>query len=104
MNVLPRHPRDLQPRLRIRDPFIDLCKVLNSRIIEIGSGIASPRKVRRVNVREGERLGVPSSEADVESAYASVGIVDDDHFLAKESILIVNFASGGIKGGKAAHW
>ena len=95
MNVLPRHPRNLQPRLRIRDPFIDLCKVLNSRIIEIGSGIASPRKVRRVNVREGERLGVPSSEADVESTDTSVGVVDNDYLLAKESNLRVNFASEG---------
>ena len=53
-----------------------------------------------MNVREGERLGIPSSEADVESADTSVGVVDDDYFFAKESKLRVNFALGGIRGGR----
>ena len=74
---MPRHPRSLKYANSVSDKLIDLLKVHNASIIIILARKKRPGEIRRMNVCEWMGVCVPSTVAQIQTAYSSVMVVNN---------------------------
>lgn len=82
-NIMPWHPRSFLDRQGVASIIRNILEVCNTGIVVILSREKCLRKVSRMYVSKGMRMGIPASEAQVNPPNGGPLIVDDDKLVMK---------------------